>query len=88
MGKTRQSDIETSEHPSKTNVYALGVLAILGSEFLLRNVLLPKQANGFHVGAALIAEWLVLVVLMAFWIPRMEGLSLASIGWGRFKWRL
>jgi membrane protease YdiL (CAAX protease family) len=87
MGKAGQSEAETSRHLPKRNIYALGVLAILGSEFLLRNVLLPKQANSLHVGAALIVEWLVLVVLLAFWIPRMEGLSLASIGWGRFKWR-
>jgi hypothetical protein len=72
MGKAGQSEAETSRHLPKRNIYALGVLAILGSEFLLRNVLLPKQANSLHVGAALIVEWLVLVVLLAFWIPRFE----------------
>jgi len=72
---------------SKTHYYVLGILLVLGSEFILRDVLLPKQANGFEVGIVLIIEWVVLAIVMVFWLPRVEKLPLASIGWGKLKWR-
>jgi membrane protease YdiL (CAAX protease family) len=87
MENTREKDMKTSTPPSRTNYYILGVLLVLGSEFILRDVLLPKQANGFDVGLVLILEWVVLAVLMAVWLPRVEKLPLASIGCGKFKWR-
>jgi membrane protease YdiL (CAAX protease family) len=87
MENTKQKDVKTSTPRSKTNYYVLGVLLILGSEFILRDVLLPKQTNGFDVGFVLIIEWVVLAVLMAVWLPRVERLPLASVGWGKFKWR-
>jgi membrane protease YdiL (CAAX protease family) len=80
-------DVKMNSPRSKTYYYVLGVLLILGSEFVLRAVLLPKQANGFEVGIVLIIEWVVLAVLMVVWLPRVEKLPLTSIGWDKIKWR-
>jgi len=65
----------------------VGVVVVLGSEFLLRNVFLPSQANEIHVRNAIMIEWMVLFLLLLFWIPRVEKKSLESIGFGKFKWR-
>jgi membrane protease YdiL (CAAX protease family) len=87
MNNTRQDNMQTSMPRSRADYYVLGVLLVLGSEFILRAVLLPKQATGLDVGRVLIIEWMVLAVLMAVWVPRVERLPLASIGWTKFKWR-
>lgn len=71
---TKQKDVQTNTPHFKTNYYVLGILLVLGSEFVLRAVLLPKQANGFDVGLVLIIEWVVLAMLMAVWLPRVEKL--------------
>jgi len=65
----------------------VGIIVVLGSEFLIRNVFLPKQANEVHVRNAIIIEWLILFLLLAYWIPRVEKKSLESVGFGKFKWR-
>ena len=56
--------MQTNTPHFKTNYYVLGILLVLGSEFILRAVLLPKQVNGFDVGRMLFIEWVVLAVLM------------------------
>ena len=68
-------------------VYWVGIIVVLGSEFLIRNVFLPSQANEIHVRNAIIIEWLILFLLLIYWIPRVEKKSLESIGFGNFKWR-
>ena len=65
----------------------VGIVVILGSEFLIRNVFLPRQANEVHVRNAIIIEWLILFLLLVYWIPRVEQKSLESVGFGKFKWR-
>jgi membrane protease YdiL (CAAX protease family) len=65
----------------------IGIIVILGSEFLIRNILLPKHANETHVRNAILVEWLILFLLLLFWIPKVEKKSLESIGFGQFKWR-
>jgi membrane protease YdiL (CAAX protease family) len=65
----------------------VGIGVVLGSEFLLRNVFLPSQANEIHVRNAILVEWLVLILLLLFWIPKIEKKSLQSIGFGKIKWR-
>ena len=67
--------------------YWIGILIVLGSEFLIRNFLLPEHANEIHVRYAMIMEWLILFFLLLFWIPIVEKKSLKSIGFGKFKWR-
>jgi membrane protease YdiL (CAAX protease family) len=82
-----QEHSATSTPRSSTVYYVLGILLVLGSEYALRAVLLPKEATAFDVGRVLIMEWVVLAVLVAVWIPRIERLPLSSIGWTRPKWR-
>lgn len=53
----------------------------------MRDVFLPQQARDVHIAIAVALEWLVLLMLLAFWIPRIEGRRFDSIGIGRFKWR-
>ena len=65
----------------------VGILIILGSEFLIRTILLPESANEFHIRVALIIEWLILFFLLIIWIPVVEQKSLQSIGFGKFRWR-
>jgi membrane protease YdiL (CAAX protease family) len=65
----------------------VGVLIVLGSEFLIRNILLPQSANESHIRVALIIEWLVLLFLLIIWIPVVEKKSLESIGFGKFRLR-
>lgn len=57
----------------------------MGSDFALRNVLLSEHAEDIHIAAILLVEWLILLVLLAFWIPKLEGSQLASVGLGRFR---
>jgi membrane protease YdiL (CAAX protease family) len=65
----------------------IGILIILSSEFLIRNVFLPTNAHETQVRNAMIIEWLLLFLLLSLWIPKVEQQSLASIGFGKLKWR-
>jgi len=76
-----------SEKLSKRAIYAIGLLMVLGSEFTLRDVLLPEHASDVHIGLAVMVEWLVLLMLLIFWIPKVEGNKLGSVGFGKFRWR-
>jgi hypothetical protein len=67
--------------------FLIGLTVILASEFLLRDVFLPKNPSASQVAIAILIEWLVFVFLLAFWIPRVEGNDLHSIGIGKLKWR-
>jgi len=59
----------------------------LGSEFLLRDVILPEPASDFDIAAAFSIEWLVFLVLMVYWIPKVERQGLESIGLGKLRRR-
>jgi len=72
---------------SKKWTYAIGLVIVFASEFVLRDVLLPEHASDIHIAMAVLVEWTILLVLLAFWIPKIEGNKLASIGFGKFKWR-
>ena len=65
----------------------VGILIVLGSEFLIRNILLPESANELHIRVAILVEWLILFFLLTVWIPIIEKKSLQSIGFGKFRWR-
>lgn len=65
----------------------VGIVVVLGSEFLIRDFFLPKPANEVSVRNAIIIEWLILFLLLVFWIPRVEKESLESVGFGKFKWQ-
>jgi len=87
MERTTQNEEKITRGLSKKWLYVIGLVVILGSEFILRDVFLPQQARDVHIGIAVAVEWLVLLILLAFWIPRIEGNKLGSIGLGKFKWR-
>jgi len=67
--------------------YAIGLVIVFASDFILRDVLLPENAKDIDIWVAVLVEWAVLLVLLAFWIPKIEGNKSASIGFGKFKWR-
>jgi len=67
--------------------YTIGLIIVLGSEFILRDVFLPRHARNIHIGITVLVEWLILLMLLIFWIPKIEGNKLGSIGFGKFKRR-
>lgn len=78
---------ETTEKVPKKWSYLVGLTVILASEFLLRDVFLSKNPSASQVTLAVLIEWLVFVFLLAFWIPRVEGNDLHSIGIWSLKWK-
>lgn len=73
-----------AENPRQRAVYAIGVIAVLAIEFLLRNVFLPRDPTDAHVAVIMVAEWVLLAALLAYWMPRVEGNGLDTIGFGEF----
>jgi membrane protease YdiL (CAAX protease family) len=67
--------------------YIIGLIFILGSEFLLRDIFLPETATDIHIGIAILIEWIILFILIFFWIPKVENKKLDSIGFRKFKFR-
>jgi membrane protease YdiL (CAAX protease family) len=67
--------------------YAVGLIIVFGVEFVLRDLLLPENANGISIDLALIGEWMALSFLVFLWIPKVEKRNMASIGLGKFKRR-
>jgi len=80
MRESSENEVRTSTGLAKKWAYPIGLIIVLASEFILRDVFLPKQATDIHIGIALAGEWLVLLVLLRFWVPRVEGENLKSIG--------
>ena len=64
-----------------------GLAIIFLAEFILRDVLLPIPASSSFILLATAVEWLLALLLLIVWIPRVEGKRLSSIGVGPFKWR-
>lgn len=87
MEITNRNEVEITVSPSRKRAYLIGILVILLSEFLVRNIFLPERASDIHLSMALAIEWLIFIMLLAFWIPKVEKQSLKSIGLGKFKWR-
>ena len=82
-----QSGKSTDTRLSKKWTYAIGLTIIFGIEFVLRDFLLPENANNVSIGLALVCEWVTLSFLVFLWIPKVEKKSMASIGLGKFKRR-
>jgi membrane protease YdiL (CAAX protease family) len=64
----------------------VGVVALLANEFFWRDVFLPHRPEMTQIWIALGGEWLALVLLLAFWLPRVERQGPTSIGVTRFRW--
>lgn len=76
---------KTETKPSSKWVYLVGLVIIFGVEFILRDFLLPENANDISIDLTLVGEWAALSFLVLFWIPKIEKKNIASIGLGKFK---
>ena len=72
---------------SEKSAYAVGLIIVFAVEFVLRDFLLPENANSISIGLALVGEWVALCFLVFLWIPKVEKKNIASRGLGSFKLR-
>jgi membrane protease YdiL (CAAX protease family) len=82
-----QNGKDTEAKLSKKWIYAVGLIIVFGVEFVLRDFLLPENANNVNIGLALVGEWVALSFLVFLWIPKVEKKNMASVGLGKFKRR-
>ena len=75
------------ERSSKKWAFVVGLIIAFGVEFVLRDFLLPRNANDISIDLALVGEWIALSFLVFLWIPKVEKKSIASIGLGKFRRR-
>jgi membrane protease YdiL (CAAX protease family) len=68
-------------------IFAVGLIIVFGTEFVLRDFLLPANASEVSVGLALVGEWVILALLVFLWVPKFEKKNWKSLGFGRFKLR-
>jgi membrane protease YdiL (CAAX protease family) len=85
--ESSQNVKNTATKLSEKWTYAVGLIIVFGVEFVLRDFLLPENANDVSIGLALVGEWVALSFLVFLWIPRVEKKSMASVGLGKFKRR-
>jgi len=72
---------------NRQKAFWIGVIGIMGSEFIIRNLFLTSRASETGVVVSMITEWLIFAFLVLFWIPRIEEGALKEIGLGKFKGR-
>jgi membrane protease YdiL (CAAX protease family) len=82
-----QNEKNTEAKLSKKWIYAVGLTIVFGVELILRDFLLPENANNTSIGLALVGEWVAFSFLVFLWIPKVEKKNMASIGLGKFKRR-
>jgi membrane protease YdiL (CAAX protease family) len=82
-----QNEENTEAKLSKKWIYAVGLTIVFGVELVLRDFLLPENANNASIGLALVGEWVSFSFLVFLWIPKVEKKNMASIGLGKFKRR-
>lgn len=63
---------------------ATGLIIILASEYLLRDVFIAKGASPLQIGIAIGIEWVVALFMLFYWIPKVEHRKLSSIGFRKF----
>ena len=68
-------------------VAIVGLIIILGSEYILRDAFISEGANGFQIAVAIAVEWAVALFMLFYWIPKVEHRKLDSIGFRKFRWR-
>jgi membrane protease YdiL (CAAX protease family) len=78
---------EQSSQNERKWTLVLGPVIVFAVEFVLRDFLLPENANNTSIGLALVGEWVALCFLVFLWVPRIEKKNMASIGLGRFNLR-
>jgi membrane protease YdiL (CAAX protease family) len=65
----------------------VGIIIILGSEYILRAAFISKGASGFQIAFAIAVEMIIALLLLFYWIPKVEHRKLDSIGFGKFRWK-
>jgi membrane protease YdiL (CAAX protease family) len=65
----------------------IGLIFILGSEYILRDAFISKTSSGFQIAIAIAVEWVVALFILLFWIPKVEHCRLDSIGFRKFRLR-
>jgi hypothetical protein len=65
----------------------IGLIIILGSEYLLRAAFISKGSSGFQIGIAIGVEWVVALFILLYWVPKVEHRKLDSIGFRKFPRR-
>ena len=65
----------------------IGLIIVLGSEYILREAFICKGASGLQIGIAIAVEWAIALLLLFYWIPKVERRNLVSIGIGKFRWK-
>jgi membrane protease YdiL (CAAX protease family) len=63
----------------------IGLILILGSEYILRDVFISKGASGFQIGVTISIEWVVALFILFYWIPKVEHRKFDSIGFRKFS---
>jgi uncharacterized protein len=63
----------------------IGLVVILASEYILRNAFISKGASSFQISIAIAVEWIFALLLLFYWIPRVEHRDMRSIGFGKFR---
>jgi membrane protease YdiL (CAAX protease family) len=79
----RSSIVNTGKLPLKWATL-IGLILILGSEYILRDVFISKGASGFQIGVTISIEWVVALFMVFYWIPKVEHRKLDSIGFRKF----
>jgi hypothetical protein len=64
-----------------------GVAAVVGTEYLLRNVLVPVASTASAIHLAIGIQWGLTATLLLFWVPRVERRRWAAIGLGQWRSR-
>jgi membrane protease YdiL (CAAX protease family) len=86
MSEDKRNMVNSSRLSSRWAAIA-GLIIVLGSEYILRDAFISKGASGFHIGVVIIVEWAIVLLLVFYWIPKVEHRNMASIGFGKFHWR-
>lgn len=87
MEQSSQNGKNTCAKLPKKWAYAIGLAIVFGVEFVLRDFLLPENADNVSIGLALVGEWVALSFLVFEWVPKVEKKNMESIGFGKFKRR-
>lgn len=72
---------------ARRSYYIIGIASFLIIDILARIVLLPQNPTDQDIWISLLIEWTMFLVLIFFWIPKVEHHKLDSIGVGRFRFR-
>jgi membrane protease YdiL (CAAX protease family) len=70
---------------SRTWSALIGLIVILGSEFILRDAIIAKGASTVQIAIVISIEWVIAFLLLFYWAPKVEGRKLSSLGFDRFR---